>query len=804
MKKSINALLVLLILWSCGELLAQENGGVVFDINEIIIGDDNETVDILMAAYKITKDGGVNSLGGVDPSWYSVDETIDGQESNKLLIKNVEYISENLATGQRKQIYILMDASASMHQNGYVEAKNILKNVFKSNSLKNTAIHIAWFNDGLVESGVRKMEKNTFEEFLFIEAVSIEKFPKKSDLSKSLSEIIETLEGNDDQKMILLFTNGHSVIKEEENNPVIPNDFTFGNLNRYQIYTIGVGDLDNTDLLNTLSKQTPSPKDKFGNGKIPDTFYQTLLGGKDKSAANLKLTVKLDIESSIVGMESRSYVIRYKDGNGNNYADRIEKVFNPSGKTADTRSDGIVTFGFKEVLLTGVGIILGLLALFWVAIPLYSQFNFKKNHVKKYKDVKKAGVTASDPLTLEPINDEEMVVVMGKKVMLLDTWKYLKNNDGETSKDHAEFFEKQISGNFFNQRGAFQRLNWVWFGALGGFLSWGLEVFLSEFVHLDFYLEFLKGILDSPGKQISSAIYSATIIGVSMALGIVSCLALVDELGTSRSFNIARIIKRVLIGVAISIPLFFLESLLTASISLGGYIGGLVGWTLFGTAMGLTVTLYSGIQKKNGLIGGFISGVIAFHFYYLLQNIPQVIDVVNSDFARVTSLILYGGILGYFLFRVIFKLEDFELVYLSPEPFVGRVNPISKWLKSSSIDAVYIGADPACEIKIKWAQQDTRATIQPFHAKMTYEDGQVYISAMPVTDATEENKITDVLVNEQPVRKKFMLQNGDRIKLGVYSISIIQFNSRNKNSAPAASEKDAPKTIAVKVVAKGS
>ena len=805
MEKIIKSFFIVVLFFAVSQVMAQGNGGIVFDINEIKLSEDSKTVNILMGAYKMDGLGGINSLGSTDPAFYTVDETIKGEEKKSLLIKSVEYISENVSHRDNKMVYILIDASASMHENGYTDAKSMLKDLFNSNSLKENDVRVAWFNDGLVQNKSTKMKDNSFEEFETLEK-SIVRFSQNSNLIKSLSDVVEELSQEESQKVVLLFSNGHSVIKENEKNQTKLDSLIKENFNRYQIYPIGVGAFKSTEYLKTFPARTISPIDGISKNKIPDGFYQSLLLGKDKFSANLKITVKLDSESSIVGMEPREYIIRYDDRKGSKYGDRTEVVFNPSSKTYDTRADEIVEFGFKEVLIAGVGLVFGLLAMFWIAIPLYTQFNFKRNHVKKYREIKKAGVTASDPLTLEPIKDEQTVVVMGRKVMLLETWKYLKGKGGETSKDHAEFFEKQMSGNFFNQRGAFQRLNWVWFGALGGFLSWGLDILLSQYVHLGFYKNFLQTLLDSPGKQISSAVYSSTIIGVSMAAGIVSCLAFVDELGTSRSFNALRIIKRVLIGIALSIPLFFIESLLTIAFSSGDYIGGLLGWTLFGTAIGFTVTLYSGIQKKNGLIGGFISGVIAFHFYYLLQHIPQIIDVINSDFSRVISFILYGGILGYFLFRVIFKLEDFELIFLSPEPFVGRKNPISKWLKSTSIEAIYIGADPACEIKVKWAQQDTRASILPFHAKMTYEDGQVYIEPMPVVnnqddDAVGEKKMADVLVNNVPVRKKFMLQNDDRIKLGVYSISIMQFKSRNKNNIASTSnvKKDKVKSIAVRV-----
>jgi len=113
---------------------------------------------------------------------------------------------------------------------------------------------------------------------------------------------------------------------------------------------------------------------------------------------------------------------------------------------------------------------------------------------------------------------------------------------------------------------------------------------------------------------------------------------------------------------------------------------------------------------------------------------------------------------------VVSRLEDFELLILSPKAFSGRVSPISKWLKSSSIDYVFMGKDPGCHLYIKWDDPIAKRR----HAKFSYSNNVV--SVEPEDGA--------IYVNNICIQKRTSLKNDDIISLGAKSTSRVQFRTK--------------------------
>ncbi len=74
--------------------------------------------------------------------------------------------------------------------------------------------------------------------------------------------------------------------------------------------------------------------------------------------------------------------------------------------------------------------------------------------------------------------------------------------------------------------------------------------------------------------------------------------------------------------------------------------------------------------------------------------------------------------------------------------------------------------NPACEVYVKWPDK----SVKDWHAKLSYSKGVVFI---------EPNE-GEVLVNSQLIRKKTPLQHLDRIQLGEFSNSVLQFLAKEK------------------------
>ena len=780
-------------------LVAQSNvpnrGGVVFDIIKAEVNEEKRSLDFFLSTYEVDAAGNLEALITADKNLFTVEEyKKDNTEPENLLIDEIEYITENVAFID-SEVYLLIEASMSMHKNGYTRMQTVIKSLFDSKTLHGQTVNIAWYSDNIVGGDFKTLSNVSFDNFSKLEK-GVNEWAAQSKLSVMFEALYDNIQrkGGDKKNKVLLFTDGQSVDASSTDLQEALGNLT--SIEAIEIYPILVGNSTSNSFFKNIVDETQSISDEIQRENLSQAFLQGIIKGSKKSLPNLKVSTKL-IDATFQPLEEREYKIKYSI-NGEGFSDRKKAVINSSTGTVDIRPLEHLEYNVFSVLLIGLFIIAGLLLFFWLLIPTYNRFHFKKNHIKKYASIKKAGVRANDPLTLEEIKDDETVVVMGKKIMLLETWKYLKEHEGETSKDHAIFFKNQLSGNFFSQSGDFQRLNWVWFGALGGYLAWCIGL-LFKMISIDFYLHILESWLDTPQKQISSAVYDASLTGVAMGIGIVLALALVDELGSSRSFRISSIIKRILIGAVVGLFVFLVESYLTASFLNSSYIGGLIGWTIFGTFIGLTVTFFSSIELKNGVIGGFISGVIAFHFYYLFQTAPFFIDVFNASFAQMFSFIIYGCVLGYVIFKVVFRLEDFDITFLSPEAFYGRKNPISKWLKSDSYEAIYIGTDPGCEITIKWSQQDDKAVLLPRHARLTYDDGLVSIEPLEKNSENRKDEKAELLINNNLVNRKTILNDKDRIRLGLQSISLMEFNARKKGSKEQSQRKVIEKDIAVRI-----
>jgi hypothetical protein len=408
-------------------------------------------------------------------------------------------------------------------------------------------------------------------------------------------------------------------------------------------------------------------------------------------------------------------------------------------------------------------------------MPIKHRKQFEKKFIKYYHQIKVPNVTKRDPLTKRDFTDMDQVVVSedGKRVLALTTWKYYKGGKENEAGDYADLFPADLrASQFFSQRGDFKRFNWLWFGALGGGIAWAVLAIFKA-VDLTWYQTFLSSWADREDEQISTAIFGDTLLGIAMGIGIITTLSWVEERGQSQKFSIGRVLLRVMLGVIGAYLVFLVQSfLLMKYIPIWEYsplVRSCVGWLLFGAVLGLTLSFASSITPATGVKGGLLAAFIAFVVYSIL-DLPVFHSFFDSQIVAAIGYMTFGGVLGYTLHTVVAMYEDYELRCLSPRDFAMWQSPISKWLKSPSIEYIVIGKNPKSTVYVKWP--DTH--VADFHARMSLIKGLPHISP----DQGE------VLVNDMRISGPTPLENGDRIKLGSQSVSVLQFLAKESKLPP--------------------
>ncbi|MEO1448536.1 MAG: FHA domain-containing protein [Bacteroidota bacterium] len=415
--------------------------------------------------------------------------------------------------------------------------------------------------------------------------------------------------------------------------------------------------------------------------------------------------------------------------------------------------------------IIGMLIVSGFLALMSQLIPFMNRRSFRKRFVKPYKDIESQNIRKLDPLTGKYIEPDDLVVTKCRTVVTLATWEY--NNfqcpnypdcrhenppcmDGEPSQENEHFF---------SQQGPFRKLNWLWFGALGGLIAWGMWAGLQA---LDWsgFRQAMGALAGLAGlEMLDYSLTKEVYLGFSLGFGIIFTLAWVEERGQSAKFSWGRIIVRALIGALVSAVVFMLGFFLYRSLVRIDWLGGLITWILFGTALGWSLSLRSTLTAKRAILGGLAASVAG---YILFLGISGLFDAF--ELAKMLAFIAIGAVLGLIVDSVVTTLENIELEYLEPAKF-SRVNPISKWLFQGI--NIMIGSDSGCRVFVKW----TDPAVEPQHAELSYTKGKVFLTPK-----------AEVLINGRriPEEKAYPLQDDDIIQLGRHSISKMRYHERTQ------------------------
>ncbi|MCC6461137.1 MAG: FHA domain-containing protein [Saprospiraceae bacterium] len=552
----------------------------------------------------------------------------------------------------------------------------------------------------------------------------------------------------------------------------------------YLVFGIGIGAGADLGLLQRLAGATPSPADTALS--LPaftgsDTLSSTLSSILKNGIPRLK-TLYFKPEKYIYVGEKRALSLSYRQravelSATQSYA--AGSFIAPLFLGANTKS----LLFWLGLFMVGCIVVFAIFVLLSLFVPYLNRLEFRRKYVVPY--IRKGNKTETDPVTGDPILEGDLVVDKCAQLIPLNIWEALGR-----CPNHPECIssmgcsgagaKEPTQGNFFSQKGVLKKLNWLFFGALGGFIAWTAYA-IYQFTDMSSYQALVNPFFSFMQKDIPEGkLAELQITGfIDLSIGAIlsATLAYVEEVGMSRKFSLLRILGKFLLGILLSFGTLLLGAQLQLSID-NYFISGLLTWLLFGITFGLILSIGSGIQFSRAFLGGALASILAFLFYFLgvlaIQNLYTGTGSVLQylvDFIKMTSFIALGGILGYGIVTIVSRLEDFELEYLAPEQVAGMSAPISKWLKAS-ID-VAIGTSSKCYVYIKWDDP----AVADMHAIITYANQQVYIEPLA------ETLVNRVIL---PLNRKTPLQANDLIQLGRESTTLFRFIA--KNAPPAAEQ----------------
>jgi len=756
--------LILLLSLLCHTRIWSQN---TLRINHI---EANEEIKSLIVGLNIPEESGSKALEARN---LIIEEEVKGGTRNL----NIDLVQRMKTENEKTEdwtVNFLIDLSGSM-RNRLQQAKDAVLHTLHAYDLPDSTTYISTFHDTIFPR--RIINRSNAEEVLKGVWIAPKGQGRDTDLYRATLENIKWLEEDSTEKKILIIlTDGRNDIernpyyKPPTNLKPITEDEIFAEIAKldssFLLYPIGLSKEADAVFLQKIANSTLSPNDKYKFAEKVEQVETIFKGVVSGLMSNYTILVKPQNpifrgEERIlrVSLPNRPDLVaskRYSIGSPTNIVDLRPKD--------PTDWPSIAMLG---LLLTG-----GLLAVLSITIPYVRVREFRRKYVRPYAEVKIPRVTKRDPVTNLAFEDDEMVVVKCKTMCSLESWQY---NDNQCPNypacknvSHQPCREGQgQTGNarFFSQKGVYKKLNWLWFGAIGGWVAWGILAIFKN-LNLSFIHKGFAAAIDTLGITTDIDIEAFTydiLTGFSLGLGLALTLSLVEEFGQSRKRSYLRVFARALLTGAISLFAFFGGYLIFKELIKVPYLGGLASWSLFGLTLGFVLSFRASIDTFRAILGGLIASIIAYNIYVGINSFSSQ----DFEMSKMLSFLCLGGVLGFIIVTVVSRLEDFMLEYISPSRY-SRVNPISKWLKTGM--DIFIGTDSSCYVFIKW----TDPAVESRHAKLSYDHDSVYIEPLAET-----------LVNnvEIPLNKATKLQDGDIIQLGKESVSRMRYIEKRNHKA---------------------
>jgi hypothetical protein len=536
---------------------------------------------------------------------------------------------------------------------------------------------------------------------------------------------------------------------------------------------IGIGSTPDTAFLRFLSAASYNPNDTCAVNALPPGLRERVVRRMDILYNNI-VRCRPSADPVFRYKEPRRYAVYWHWARQVGLPDSVTYVFqDPLATQSNPHELGEVFEPLDWLSRWGGGVVGVLFALFamQITMPWISKRNFRKKFVKPYRS--EAGRIQRDPVTGDVFQEGQLVVVQcARQTTSLESWEYVGNKCPNYPKclDNVNPCDGAGAplGNekFFSSKGSFRRLNWLWFGMVGGLIGWSafalLRVLASEWYNgllLSFWGSNF-GVGNHTDADIKT-LTDETLLGATFGAGLCFMLSWAEERGQPRKISWLRIILRTVFGGVASLFVFMLGFFLQYKGWIENlFFSGLVTWLLFGLVVGAVLTMRSAITLKRGILGGLAAAVAGYAVYALGNAFPD-----DPATVKLISFILLGGLLGLLLVTVVSRADDFELEYVSPEQF-RQINPISKWLKNGI--EIFIGRESGNYVYVKWDDE----AVQPYHARLFYDKGTVYIE--PLAETLLNGKML-------PLRANTALRHGDLLQLGRQSNTRMRYREKRRS-----------------------
>lgn len=528
-----------------------------------------------------------------------------------------------------------------------------------------------------------------------------------------------------------------------------------------QVFTIGFG-AERSDYEPEILQEIV---DRGGN---PDGFFEVL---PDKIIALLEVQLPdvlrpdysarfLNPAGKVFAGEERVITIHLKDpvsgitaGGNTSYA--FGSVANPVSTGEEEELQRTMLWG----LLIGLLILVVVLIIMQLIWPLINNQLFAWKYHKHYKPGQ-GETKRSCPYCRQLINENDLVVDRCEHVVHKHCWI-------ENSHMCPEYGQNCQVGkqNYFDINDPFSKknklfyLSWVFFGLVGGFLSWVVYMLIKDmslFASLAGYLTDQFTSFNDPNRMaFISKITPLLAIGVVKGFFLSLLFAYTEEYRRINLLIALRILLRGVVGAAVGMLAFSLGSmlLLIVYIPFSNMAWDWIPWVFFGGLIGLALSFKTTIDWRHGLLGGIVSIIFSF---FVLYGMAGFIGL----YAVVITFMIYGAGLGAAIATVRSTSEKYFLRIVNG-PREGSSIAIHKWMRArGEINEVYIGTASSNEIQINW---DDSPDIAEKHAMIYVSKSQ----KIPVVVSLEKGYETlyDQRVEMTP-GKEYDLTNGSTFQIG--------------------------------------
>lgn len=441
------------------------------------------------------------------------------------------------------------------------------------------------------------------------------------------------------------------------------------------------------------------------------------------------------------------------DGNDAELEKSFVGVLRPFTSGIINTSVGTKKSSIKENLLYGI-----LLSCFlYFLIPFYNRITFKRSHVYQYSDIKQEGITHSDPLKMSKIKDQDQVVSYGEHVMLLESWKYIKENmaNPKYAKEYNHFYVDTVDGNLFNQQSSpFKYVLAIWLGSVLATVAGLGYIILSQNVienwqALEIYFTVQNQVTGTLPILSNALIILFILLGSQLILETI-------KWSQNKTINTKRVIIKCVEVTLISCLIMgatyaFHQSYLNRlPISV---------FLLLNISIYVTVSYFGSLKNiKLYILQQFLLiCILAYVAYQILTT--YILSAYFSDnlVFQISSFIFFSG-LGCLLIRYQkTEQKSLGLKIVSPPEIERDIFSLEQHFQNELTNEFSIGKNPDADLYVKWLDID----VENNHAIITKTEGQFEIEPT-------EGKI---YINRNQIFDKTAITGNDEIKFGEHSIS---------------------------------